>query len=125
MQGERTAVPRRVRKATGVYRSVSGTYEIQFRDSDGKLRFKTVEGGFEDAKAARRKILEQMDKGQAVRPSKQTFAEFAGIWITDLNKRPRTIEAYRYALNRHLLPRFGRRKLAEISTNDAARLVAE
>ena len=42
-----------------------------------------------------------------------------------MNGRPRTIEKHRYNLERHLLPRFRARKLAEISTDDVARLVAE
>ena len=44
-------------KATGVYKSISGTYEIAYRDSDGKLVFRVVDGGFEDAKAARAEIV--------------------------------------------------------------------
>src|SRR4051794_8373203 len=52
MQEKPSKAPRRVKtKAPGVYRSSSGKYEIAFRDSDGKLRFKVVEGSFEDAKA--------------------------------------------------------------------------
>ena len=33
--------------------------------------------------------------------------------------------AYRYALDRHLLPRFKHRKLASITTDDVAKLVAD
>ncbi len=119
--------PRRTKMkgAPGVYRSVSGRYEIVFRDSDGRLRSKAVDGSFEDAKDARAALVGKVRKGETVRPSKCTFGDYAETWIADLNRRPRTIEAYRYALNRHLLPRFKRRKLAEITTNDAARLVTE
>lgn len=45
--------------------------------------------------------------------------------MDDLDARPRTIEGYRYRLERHLLPRFARRKLTDISTDDVARLVVE
>src|SRR5439155_8082931 len=34
-------------------------------------------------------------------------------------------DPHRYALDRHLLPRFGSRKLGAITTDDVARLVAE
>jgi integrase len=126
MQDQPSRAPRRVKtKAAGVYRSISGKYEIAFRDSDGRLRFKTVEGSFEEAKAERAELLGRMRKGEAVRPVRQTFGEFAEGWLAELNRRPRTIEAYRYALNKHLLPRFKRRKLTEIGVEDVARLVME
>ena len=51
--------------------------------------------------------------------------EYAEAWLASLNRKPRTIEAYQYALQRHLLPRFRRRRLNEITTNEVARLVAE
>jgi hypothetical protein len=39
MQSQATKLPRRVKtKHPGIYRSVSGNYEILYRDSDGKLR---------------------------------------------------------------------------------------
>ncbi len=120
------ARPRRTRtKAPGVFRSVSGKYEIFYRDSDGRLRSQVVEGGFEDAKAARAEIVGKVRKGETVRPSRVTFGDYSAIWLAGLSKRPRTIAAYRYALDRHLLPRFTRRKLAEITTDDVARLVAD
>jgi integrase len=112
-------------RAPGVYRSISGKYEIAYRDSDGRLRFQVVDGSFEDAKDARAAIVGKVRKGESVRPSKTTFADYAENWLSALNRKPRTLEAYRYQLNKHLLPRFGRRKLAEITTNDVARLVAE
>ena len=119
-----SAKPRRTKtKAPGVYRSISGKFEIAFRDSDGRLRFQVVEGGFEAAKAARADVVGKVRKGEAVRPSRLTFGEYAEAWIAALNKRPRTLEAYRYQLDRHLLPRFRRRKLTEIATNDIAHMV--
>ncbi len=121
-----TAAPRRTKtKAPGVYRSISGKFEIAYRDSDGRLRFQVVEGGFEAAKAARADVVGKVRKGEAVRPSRLTFEQYAETWLAGLNKRPRTLDAYSYQLNRHLLPRFKRRKLTEIATNDVARMVAE
>jgi hypothetical protein len=112
-------------KAPGVYRSISGSYEIAYRDSDGKLRFKVVEGGFEDAKGARAEIVGKLNRGEPVRSSKATFGEFAEWVMAGLTTRPRTVEKHRYTLDRHLLPRFRNRKLAEISTDDAAQLIAD
>lgn len=121
------ASPRRTKMkgAAGIYRSVSGRYEIMFRDSDGRQRSQAVDGTFEDAKAARAELVGKVRKGETVRPSKATFGEYAETWLTGLSKRPRTIDAYRYALDKHLLPRFRRRKLAEISTDSVAKMVAD
>lgn len=122
-----TTAPRRTKMkgAPGVYRSVSGRYEIVFRDSDGRLRSQVVDGTFEDAKTARAELVGRVRKGETVRPSKATFGDYSETWLAGLNKRPRTIGAYRYALDKHLLPRFRRRKLAEISTDHVAKMVAD
>ena len=40
-------------------------------------------------------------------------------------ERPRTIDKHRYNLDRHLLPRFEQRKLADITPTDVARVVAD
>jgi integrase len=120
------AAKRRERtRAPGVYRSISGKFEIQYRDSDGKLRFQVVEGGFEAAKAARADIVGKLSRGELVRRNKQTFGDFAETVMAGLTTRPRTIESHRYSLDAHLLPRFRNRKLGDITTADVARLVSE
>jgi integrase len=113
----------KVAKYAGIYRSVSCNYEIAFRDSDGKLRFRTIGPNLQDAVAARAEVVGKVTRGEVVRPSKVTFADFAEEWLAGLDKRPRTIAAYRYALDRHLLPRFGSRKLSDVTTDDVAGLV--
>lgn len=112
-------------KAPGVYRSRSGRYEIAYRDSDGRLVFRVVEGGLEDAKAERADVIGKLCRGEPVRRTKATFGEFAKTVMEGLNARPRTLEKHEYHLNAHLLPRFRNRKLADITTDDVARLVAE
>ncbi len=112
-------------KAPGVYRSVSGSYEIAYRDSDGRHVFKVVEGGFEDAKAARADIVGKLSRGEPIRNVKATFGEFAETVYEGLTGRPQTLAVHRWALDSHLLPRFRNRKLADITTDDVARLVAE
>jgi integrase len=109
----------------GVYRGSSGRYEIVYRDSDGRQRWETVPGNLEDAKARQAEIRSKLGKGERVALTRRTFADWAEEWLVSLDKRPRTIDAHRYALDRHLLPRFGSKKLAAITTDDAARLVAE
>ena len=42
-----------------------------------------------------------------------------------MSRRPRTLDAYRYALDRHILPRFKNRRVADITPDDVARMVSE
>jgi integrase len=112
-------------KAPGVYRSISGSYEIAYRDSDGRLVFRVVDGGFKDAKDARAEIVTKLKHGEPVRSTKTTFVAYAETVMAGVRGRPKTIKAHRYQLRRHLLPRFGNRKLADLSTDDVATLVAE
>jgi hypothetical protein len=75
---KRSRQERRTRtKAPGVYRSCSGAHEIAYRDSDGRLVFRVVAGGFEDAKAARADIVGKLSRGEPVRRAKLAFGDFA------------------------------------------------
>lgn len=125
MQAHASKQPRRVKtKVPGIYRSVSGAYEILDRDSDGRLRSEAVQGDLEAAKAARAEKVAKLHRGERVAPTRLTFGEWSKEWLAGLNKRPRTIAAHRYALDKHLA-RFNRRKLGAITADDVARLVAD
>lgn len=115
----------KVDRYPGVYRSVSGRYEIAYRDSDGKLRFKAVGTNLQDAVAARAEIVGKVKKGVRVAPVKLTFQAWSEQWLAGLNKRPRTIDAYRYALDQHLLPRFKNKRVTDITVDDVAKLIRE
>jgi integrase len=121
------STPRRtsIKKHPGVYRSVSGKYEIAFRDEDGRLRFQTVGNDLQDAVKARAKIIDRKDRGEPVGRSRVTFGDYAESWFASLNKRPRTLAGYRYQLDAHLLPRLKRQRLSEIRTDDVALLVRQ
>src|SRR5439155_21274905 len=57
-------------------------------------------------------------RGERIEPTRQTFAEYAEEWLARQVVRPRTLEIYRWALNCHLLPYFGRRRLDQIHAED-------
>lgn len=119
--------PRRTKMkgAPGVYRSSSGRYEINYRDSDGRLRWQTVPGSFEDAKAARAAVVGRVRKGERVAPTKQRFAEYASAWLdAQQNIRPRTREVYEGAIRLHLNPVLGRLKLTEIDEEAILRVIS-
>ena len=123
----RKAVP----KHRGIYERVladgSRKFEISYTGSDGRRRWKMVEGGIRAAEKERRAILAARDKGEKVAPNRETFAEIAEAWLArqEPRLRPKTMNLYRTALRVHVLPRLGRRRLHEIDTDAVARLIAE
>jgi Phage integrase, N-terminal SAM-like domain len=126
MQSKTTAGRKRhnVKKAPGIYNKLdrhgNRRYEIAYRDSDGRLRFKVVPGNLEAAKAARAAIVDRKARGERVVPTTATFEEYADGWFEGLTLRAETIELYRGTYKRHLLPVFGSRRLAEITVDDVA-----
>jgi integrase len=129
------AKPRRehVPRRRGIYyrldvkgRRVPGTFEISFYDSLGVRRWQTITGSVEDAEAARAEVAGRKRRGERVVRSKQTLAEYVPVWLDGQagRLRPKTITTYEGALRLHVVPRLGRLKLGEISTDDVAALVA-
>ena len=65
-------------------------------------------------------------------PRLALFAEVASRWLADFEtrvatgeRRQRTLEHYRHALARHLLPALGHRQLQPITADDLATLVSD
>ncbi len=101
-------------------------YELWYRDSTGTRRWKTVSGTLRDAIAAREELQSRVRRGERVVPSSLTFAEFAEAWLADQHHlRPKTLEWYSNAIRRHLVPRIGRRRVAEVNEDDVVRVIAE
>jgi hypothetical protein len=122
-----TAKRRTRTKAPGVYRSISGKYEIAYRDSDGRLRFQVVDGDLEAAKAARADVVSRLAKGERLSRTKVTFAEYAKTWLAAQKTeiRPRTYEVYEIAIRLHLDPVVGHMKLSDIDEDDVLRVIAK
>ena len=125
MSGDSTG-GRRIRVERNIYQRVSGVYEVGFRDGSGKQRWRTVDGGITAARALRDQLLARRSRGEQVETNNRLrFSDVATKWlhgpVQDL--RPRTEECYRNAVERHLLPRFGARRLDRISPDDLAELV--
>jgi integrase len=125
---ENSSTPRRRRVERNIYRRDNGAYEVGFRDGSGKQRWRKVEGGITAARAVRDELLARRGRGERVAPkTRLRLAHAAAAWldgpVRDL--RPRTDESYRTALNTHLLPRFGDRRLDAITPDDLAALVRD
>ena len=104
------------------------TFEVGYRDSAGKQRWRTVEGGITAARAVRDDVLGRKGRGERVRPNPGLrFGDAAEAWlrgqVADL--RPATQQIYRSAVETHLRPRWGRRWLDAIGVEEVAALVRE
>jgi len=99
---------------------VGPPYEICYLDSAGKRRWEVVHGSLDDAEARRAELRLRRRRGERIQPSRQTFAEHAAGWVDRQDVRPRTLELYRWALQVHLIPYFGRRRLDQITVDDVA-----
>ena len=132
VQAKGTERSRRERVERGIYRRTGAdgkiTYEIGYRDSDGRQRWQRVEGRIKAARAALADVKARMGKGTRVAPAPRlTFGEAAARWqeTQAANLRPATQAAYGASLRTHLLPRWERRRLDSIDVDDVARLIEE
>jgi integrase len=123
---------RRERVERNIYRRVAATgkvaFEVGYRDSAGKQRWQTVEGGITAARAARDDVLGRKGRGEQVRPNPGLrFGEASDAWLAGqvVELRPATQAIYRNAVETHLRPRWGRRRLDAIDVNEVAAMVRE
>jgi hypothetical protein len=103
---------------------VAPPYEFCYLDSTGKRRWEVVHGNLDVAETRRAGLRIRRTRGERIEPTRQSFAEYAADWLERQTVRPRTLEIYRWALNVHLLPYFGRRRLDQISAEDIAAFIA-
>jgi integrase len=122
---------RRKRVERGIYRQANGTYGVYVMVG-GKPCFKTIGKKLSEARRQRELRSAKAQLGELAQPRRTSFAELAESWLEGFEAQvlagergERTLEHYRYHLDKNLLPAFGRRRLQEISTDDCARLIAQ
>src|SRR6266508_3725791 len=131
MQAKGNARPRRrpVARHPGIYYRpraggrVQPPYEVPYLDSSGTRRWAVVHGSLDEAEAKRAELRLRRRRGERIQPTRQTFEEYAREWLERQDVRPRTREIYTWALEQHLIPRLGRRRLDQISCDDVAALI--
>jgi hypothetical protein len=119
----------KVKGKQGIYYRQVGKrrrYEITYLDSDGRRRWQTVPGfdNLDDAEAMLVEVKGKLNRGERIAPGKLTFNEAADMWFAGKNVAERTRERYESNLRLYLRPRFGHRRVHEISAEDVAALVA-
>ncbi len=123
-----TNAPRRVRVERNIYRRPTGVLEVGFKDASGIQRWRTVEGGIMAARKLRDDLLARRGRGETVAPdSRLRFGDAAELWLAGpvLDLRATTQAGYRSAVDHHLLPRYGNRRLDGITADDLAALVRD
>jgi integrase len=120
------ATARRTRVERGIYRRPDGRLEIGWRDAQGKLHWRVVDGGITAARAALATEHAKRARGEVVAADPRlTFDAAATAWwearVTRL--RPATKRSYGPAL-KHLRAHFGRQRIASITPADVAAYVA-
>jgi integrase len=126
-------LPRRrpVRRHPGIYYrprrdgKVAPPYEIRYLDSSGKHRWEVVHGNLEAAEARRAELRLRRRRGERIEPNRQSFEQYASEWLERQTLRPRTLELYSWALDKHLIPYFGRRRLDQIQAEDIAAFIVQ
>jgi integrase len=132
MQAKGNARPRRrpVARHPGIYYRpraggrVQPPYEVPYLDSSGKRRWAVVHGSLDEAEAKRAELRLRRRRGERIQPTRQAFEEYAREWLERQDLRPRTREIYAWALEQHLIPTLGRRRLDQITCDDVAALIA-
>src|SRR5919201_384443 len=133
MQRQRNPRPRRraVPRHPGIYYrprpdgKIAPPYELRYLDSRGTYRWEIVRGSLDDAEAKRAHLRVRRQQGERIEPTRQTFEQYARAWLERQEVRPRTRELYVWALEQHLIPRLGQRRLAQISCEEIPALISE
>ncbi|MBS1881496.1 MAG: site-specific integrase [Actinobacteria bacterium] len=121
--------PRRVRVERGIYRQPNGKYAVCTRHA-GVLHFRTAGFDLEEARRRRTALIAAVHEGRAPVSPRLRFDTVAGWWLERFEgkvaageRHPRTLEAHRYQLDRHLLPALRSRRVATIGVGTVAELL--
>jgi integrase len=105
-------------------------FVVDLPSPDGQRR-QALRRGFPTKAAAQdamRNLLNEVEHGTAVDPSRVTVAGYlTDVWLPALegrNLRPTTIDAYRRTVTRHLVPVLGARQLQRLDAAAVERLLA-
>jgi integrase len=113
---------------TGVYWRADGTFEVGYRDADGRQRWRGPFDTLTEARAARGDARAWARGGERESANPRLkFGEAADRWLAEqvVELRPTTGAIYGNAIRNHLAPRWGDRRMDAIDVTDAARLVRE
>lgn len=96
----------------------------------GKYKYKwvSIQGTKRDAERRLAELLNQIDNGTYVPPSKMTVAEYLDRWLKEYawaNLAPRTAEGYELIVRRHIIPTLGKIGLTALKPEHIQRYQSE
>lgn len=103
---------------------------VVYRDSDGK-QHKQFCSTKAEALAFKATVTADKARGEIVRPSRVTVADYFAEWLpayrgrTSKGIREQTKQGYAEQMRLHVLPALGRRRLADLGPRDVKRLAAD
>jgi integrase len=103
---------------------------VVYRDSDGKQRKKSCLN-MTQAKLFKATVTADKARGEIVRPSSVTVAQYFAEWLpayrgrTSKGIKEQTKDGYADEMRRHILPTLGRRRLADLGPRDIKRLASD
>ena len=127
MTDSRRLIP--VKGHPGIYKR-RDSYVVRFRDPQGRQCKRTART-LAHARAIRAEVKTDIDRGEYRTDSRMTFGEYAESWKktftgrTANGIRPDTLKRYCADLNNVIIPKLGRKRLSEITTQDLKKLVAD
>jgi len=103
-----------------------GKYRVRYRDPDNKERSRTFKKK-SDADRFAASVETDMARGTWVSPDRgrQLFSEYAAIWLSTLDCKPKTRAGYESILERWIMPTFGNRPVEKISWSTIESFKAE
>jgi len=93
-----------------------------------KQQWISVKGTKKEAEKRLSELLNQLDDGTFIKPSKTTLGEFLERWLADYvcpNLAPRTAEGYEHIIRRHLIPSLGNIPLTQLKPAHLQRYYTE
>lgn len=99
-------------------------FDVPSENGERKTRYVTVHGGKRDAQKKLTELLDQVNKGNFIDPSKLSLADFLDRWqswaATQVSAK--TLERYKELLKHHVRPHLGGRPVQKLRTVDFAEL---
>jgi integrase len=103
-----------------------GCWEVDFVDAAG-VRHRPLVETRQEAEELLARVIAEVRKGKAAKPTALTVAEYAEIWLTRASRdlKPRTIKSYRQLLDLHIIPTLGNRRMVDVQRRDVRDLLDE
>jgi integrase len=119
----------RQRVERGIYEQPNGKYIVCFM-VDGRPRFRVVGIDLDEARREREALLQAAKRGEVPVAPSLCLSPVVDRWLSRYEtlvagglRRARTLEAHRYYLDRHLLPRLGGRRVSAITVTDVCGVI--